>query len=1097
MQVGWNARTTQNWLAVLVMFAGMTSADEPSTQPNQEDQTLRCVTMIDDQEGLAAGDQGVLLHTVNGGKTWQRVRSGTLGSITSVNVLDTLNMYLCSRENIPCNPATRGRVVRTTDGGLSWEHVDRIHLPGLRKIAFFDQKIGFAIGEATDPQPTGLFFTNTGGKSWYPFQGVRFPGWMDACFLDPELGFLVGLDRTFGRFERGKLSPVKGVGKPNTAWRAIATNKQVVCAVGESGQIAVSADRGITWDTPKLPVPASILDLWDFHTVCMHGNSIWVGGRPGSVVLYSPDAGKTWTTQRTKSALRLKRCHSARIKLDVPSARWVPFRPLPTAARHGRLYVRVPIGRRSSGSTLTLRIFHFQWSRRHGLNDGLQSVAVSLCQFDLSEDEPNVTNRSARFVEAFRAVGGTHSETVGRFPLPQERFVDDPAVVKKRWAKRLMKLIPELNPELDAQGNRREMSSKEYDELFNQKLPKAVAEVERRLSAEIMLALRIWQPTVVVTDAYQGSPGSVGIENLVSAACAQAVQSASDTKQCAEQLEFFGLIPVSPDRLYSNTTRSKAALAHQADEISEAAGRRYVDLAEQAMLTMLPTFESAEEVARFDLLAATSQVSQAKSMTDGLEQSIDKFARRHIQAITQKTLDENKLSSEMKRKVLQAQDGGNDAQLLKDLPNMLSADKLNMYDAGITLFRLAKRFGEQGKWTYAYPTYEHMLREYPEHPLAGEACRMMLAIRTSSEIRRQIASLKEESNKDEVVQMVGTAARALQQHTGDPNDPRFKNPNSFAFWNQSAIEMGDRLKVLSPLCWADPRVQLTLAAANRRLGHRETWQEHTGVVYEMDAESAWATIVRNERAHFEGNIGQRVVDKQNPDRVMKVFNVNEPRRIGWSTEIATPPKLDGVLEESCWKGGKQHTLAGMDVVLETPYQTNIMLRHDAKYLYIGADCSYPSADHKRKPVERRGHDADLSRSDRVEILLDLDRDYTTYYRFAISQVGLTAEECAGDRNWNPRWAVATSQSDIGWQAEVAIPLDELVHRQDLVNEPWAFNLMRVVPGVGTLGWTTPVGAKIRPEGFTHLSFINRHSDEQARKQLQNKLHGEKQSRTGN
>ena len=60
--------------------------------------------------------------------------------------------------------------------------------------------------------------------------------------------------------------------------------------------------------------------------------------------------------------------------------------------------------------------------------------------------------------------------------------------------------------------------------------------------------------------------------------------------------------------------------------------------------------------------------------------------------------------------------------------------------------------------------------------------------------------------------------------------------------------------------------------------------------------------------------------------------------------------------------------------------------------------------------------------DRVDILLDLDRDYQTYYRFQIDHRGCLAEDCWGDKTWNPKYFAAFHSTDTGWTAEIAIPL---------------------------------------------------------------------------
>ena len=48
----------------------------------------------------------------------------------------------------------------------------------------------------------------------------------------------------------------------------------------------------------------------------------------------------------------------------------------------------------------------------------------------------------------------------------------------------------------------------------------------------------------------------------------------------------------------------------------------------------------------------------------------------------------------------------------------------------------------------------------------------------------------------------------------------------------------------------------------------------------------------------------------------------------------------------------------------------------------------------------------LAPFDRVCLLLDVDRDYSTYYHLQIDQRGCTREDCWGDVTWNPKWYVA-------------------------------------------------------------------------------------------
>jgi hypothetical protein len=120
--------------------------------------------------------------------------------------------------------------------------------------------------------------------------------------------------------------------------------------------------------------------------------------------------------------------------------------------------------------------------------------------------------------------------------------------------------------------------------------------------------------------------------------------------------------------------------------------------------------------------------------------------------------------------------------------------------------------------------------------------------------------------------------------------------------------------------------------------------------------------------------------------------------------------------------------------------------------------------------ELRTRDADLSAHDRVDILLDIDRDYATYYRFTVDHRGWTAESCFGDSSWNPNWFVAAKETEETWTVEIAIPLDQLIGQPPNPQDAWAIGLQRTVPGVGFQSWTTPASTDVLPEGFGYLIF---------------------------
>jgi hypothetical protein len=146
-----------------------------------------------------------------------------------------------------------------------------------------------------------------------------------------------------------------------------------------------------------------------------------------------------------------------------------------------------------------------------------------------------------------------------------------------------------------------------------------------------------------------------------------------------------------------------------------------------------------------------------------------------------------------------------------------------------------------------------------------------------------------------------------------------------------------------------------------------------------------------------------------------------------------------------------------------------MLSYDNKFLYIALRCRHP-AGQGQPPAKDRPRDADLRAFDRVSILLDVDRDYSTYFRLQVDQRGCVCEDCWGDARWNPQWFVAIHSDEESWCIEAAVPLNELTGEPIARGSAWACNIVRILPGRGIQAWSTPAGVEPRPEGMGLLVF---------------------------
>lgn len=96
---------------------------------------------------------------------WQELHTGVTEDLYDVCCIDTSNVLVCGQN---------GLIVKTTDGGRTWEQKNSNTGASLFLLKFADESIGFACGDET------LLKTTDGGESWINVE------------TNPEMGFHYG-----------------------------------------------------------------------------------------------------------------------------------------------------------------------------------------------------------------------------------------------------------------------------------------------------------------------------------------------------------------------------------------------------------------------------------------------------------------------------------------------------------------------------------------------------------------------------------------------------------------------------------------------------------------------------------------------------------------------------------------------------------------------------------------------------------------------------------------------------------------------------------------------------------------------------------------
>src|SRR4051812_23312820 len=86
--------------------------------PYFEDAALHAVQFVDPHEGWAVGDEGVVWHTIDGGRQWERQPTGVRASLRSVHFLNPYTGWVAGREELTNGAGSAGVLLFTQDGGL-------------------------------------------------------------------------------------------------------------------------------------------------------------------------------------------------------------------------------------------------------------------------------------------------------------------------------------------------------------------------------------------------------------------------------------------------------------------------------------------------------------------------------------------------------------------------------------------------------------------------------------------------------------------------------------------------------------------------------------------------------------------------------------------------------------------------------------------------------------------------------------------------------------------------------------------------------------------------------------------------------------------
>jgi hypothetical protein len=163
---------------------------------------------------------------------------------------------------------------------------------------------------------------------------------------------------------------------------------------------------------------------------------------------------------------------------------------------------------------------------------------------------------------------------------------------------------------------------------------------------------------------------------------------------------------------------------------------------------------------------------------------------------------------------------------------------------------------------------------------------------------------------------------------------------------------------------------------------------------------------------------------------------------------ATPPLIDGVLDEEAWQVAAQ--LEDLHEIQPTEYapaseRTVVYLMYDADALYIGARLYDGDPNGVTARILRQGEE--VFGDDWFSVLLDPFHDRRSGYRFmtnpnGLRQEGLFQNISEEQWDWDGIWYTASTIDEQGWATEIAIPFKTVSFNPE--NDTWGINFRRAI-----------------------------------------------------
>ncbi|MDG2012425.1 MAG: YCF48-related protein [Pirellulaceae bacterium] len=947
----------------------------------KQDAELTDIQFIDSNHGWIVGDRGLVMTTDDGGKKWRYV---TLNShrdetqeftihcrLESVFFASPTHGWIAGGYSNASSTTSTGVLFATIDGGQSWKRLVGVALPKINALFFTTPQEGIAIGDGNSRQPAGVFETRDGGRSWSTSVTGKVRSWSVGSYAK-GVTVMASSDGTLARHTLQELSeslvqtPKEGFSAQGKIRELRMLDERFGFAVGDMGRFIITRNGGYSWDAVDTDIEESV----DFQTVEMHGDRIWLAGNPGS---------KIWSRTIDQSV----------------------WQPLPTP-------ISTPITQlefidQNEGWAIGLcgDVIHttdggLTWEiQRRGMG------GVALLQ---------VADRTEDFIpELFSKFCGDEDYIGAALLMNGSEPSEQPGVLSADA------------PTLD--HLRQAMSRVGAGFVVDRSPPSNPPATFQTLGPPAVLArqIRALKPRVIAL-----SSGRAKNSNNLRSIVLHAVKLASESNDKIRT----SLPPWQVGKVVVIDRGEVASLKISPGHYMTDLGALLTDHSALSRVLLNQSVRDTSSISLTTIFTSPYAAGPNNRLFAGIENTdagvpVRKGARRTAGNMAQMRLLAGK------RKTLDRMVAGSPNVSAAIWGRTLSEFSMQLDDAaaGVWLYELANLCEATGSPEIAAQTHLYLTKQYRGHPLTTASFRWLYNYYSSAE-QAHIAALSAKEVQSTPLEPATSGStpltRPVQQSFGNVNvvaweveDPRNENrplptiewseddrKNLFRRRFQQARSIGQSFSLVDPTALDQGQHALARIGLTRRLDPMISVTEQLKrLANSADAPVKKVALGELAIAHRQSELGM------------------QPHLVCSPTQ--SKPWLDGHLSDPIW----QEAIARKSMVhlphIEKTQRDEIFFAADDTFLYIAVRCHLHADQNHPLPEDARARDARLDTADRVEIAIDIDRDYKTFFLFSVDASGRVADSFGDNREWNPVWYVANHIDRDNWTAEIAIPLEEI------------------------------------------------------------------------